>query len=1380
MRLLYLPVDIIPGTIVYRLRGYDADNDMMTFGFRQQFAKQLFELRSVNAYEADVILRNNLQTGRTYNMTIYITDGKETTEVPSSVIVTKAGNRNEVFLSEQQQQMITVPEDAVKGRKVLEVIVRKDKEWGNPTFELRGSDKFTIRGVLGSNPDAETVKAEVLTKEALDYEDKSLYVLTAIALNGFKRDKVDTRNIATIPIVVVIDDIPDTAPRWTSVPPITRMPDNLKMGDKVLSVTAQDGDRGNSRPLSYTLGPKNSAWIPYFDIDTSTGEITLKRTIQDVRQALLTEGPIYLPITVKENMPAPSNYPALSSNAEIGLILIDGENNPPEFASDRYVGYIEENSPVYTPVAFKDSNYIPRVTDNDQGMNGTFQLFIEGDDTFEVTPSTASNNVVFNIRVKNVDRLDFETTNKFSFKLVAKEMKRSNPLRSFVDVIVLVKDKNDNKPKFTKKYYEAIISENAHPGDLVDTVVASDMDSGDYGKVKYTDLKGPVANLFNIDENTGQITVRTSNGLNRETQAVHKIVVEARDDNGNGHLSETEFTIILKDTNDNRPKFPSPKFYVGILNNDFSALQQSVIVQAFDNDGPGINSEIVYEITGGRYHSKFRIDETSGELFLKDPLDAEDSQNIDENSALTNVMVRAHDKGSPKLYSDEIPVYIHTQAYMNRTLYILLPENVDEVKRRQKQYQSALSKLTGANVQIIGMKGYKDDDDNRQYTNVSAWAAYSTRSTIDVQRSLRELNSALLRPCSDTVNLEKSKTRLQNDYDVVFWALIVFIILIIIAIIILIIYCCCCGNKCRSKSAASRVYPEEETVLVRRVESPSDQTQRGFERLKRTDRGKWKFEKRETNEVTPNIDRNEEYIPNGRENGDGTYRRNGDENETDYANGDYHPGIRQKYGNAPGNRNNEVLINVDQEPIYSGYRSATPMYLDRRSNDHNRGKVIIVDRNGRESVRQGRIVDEMTEEDYENRIGRFRGDAVTYSRPAARRGARRATRKIRQTPRMVSYEDGSDYYEEDGYYEDDDVGPSASQQASNIDSQSNGEIDDDNGLPERPSRSLKSRNDTSSSEHNENVRFSRHNAMHHAEYTDEGNAYQQQGHHSKQQQQRMVGGETTAKNVKLNTSYRKLEDVDEEEEGHANSAGSRRSGYQNDGNVNSALPRVSEDYHSMELREYSRNHGRTGQATQQQAPKVRFSTQDVNHRDQGNENEADTVREHFNANTVQQDSVDDDRAQVGNLPKSEGATENTQNGGNTSDNDDGNHMTEEETQNALKESVKNALVENSQSDVENRVEGEVTKDSVDTNQPSRYMNWYKSNKQPNESDESKLNKIGDNKEEDYDSGISGNSNVKVRKNPYLEKKSVFTIAYDGIKSQHDLVKNADGIRTPSP
>ena len=70
---------------------------------------------------------------------------------------------------------------------------------------------------------------------------------------------------------------------------------------------------------------------------------------------------------------------------DTNIFLQDVNDETPTFKSASYVAEIGENSPRATPILFLGGNVVPEVFDYDSGTNGTFQLFLEGDQgIFEV------------------------------------------------------------------------------------------------------------------------------------------------------------------------------------------------------------------------------------------------------------------------------------------------------------------------------------------------------------------------------------------------------------------------------------------------------------------------------------------------------------------------------------------------------------------------------------------------------------------------------------------------------------------------------------------------------------------------------------------------------------------------------------------------------------------------------------------------------------------------------------------------------------------------------------------------------------------------------------------------------------------------------------
>ncbi|XP_076341837.1 cadherin-86C-like [Tachypleus tridentatus] len=170
-------------------------------------------------------------------------------------------------------------------------------------------------------------------------------------------------------------------------------------------------------------------WVSFFTINSTSGEIILAQPINELRRQYKAAAPLLLGVRAREI--ASSGAPPMDTTAEVALVLVNTENHP-KFASTRYVGTIEEGSPALTAVRW-DGATICRVTDDDQGKNGTFRLYLEGDGgTFDVQPSSGMNQVDFAILVKNPAALDYESNDRkyLDFHVVAREIQAVSPLSS--------------------------------------------------------------------------------------------------------------------------------------------------------------------------------------------------------------------------------------------------------------------------------------------------------------------------------------------------------------------------------------------------------------------------------------------------------------------------------------------------------------------------------------------------------------------------------------------------------------------------------------------------------------------------------------------------------------------------------------------------------------------------------------------------------------------------------------------------------------------------------------------------------------------------------------------------------------------------------------
>lgn len=109
------------------------------------------------------------------------------------------------------------------------------------------------------------------------------------------------------------------------------------------------------------------------------------------------------------------------------------------------------------------------------------------------------------------------------FQITAKEVnsdKKSEAISSSVDVTVFITDVNDNSPVFSHMKYTTKMSENVTKGTEVMRVLATDLDTGEAGVVRYTAIMGYLNSSFSLDPNNGVIVVNTNkHGFDREEKS---------------------------------------------------------------------------------------------------------------------------------------------------------------------------------------------------------------------------------------------------------------------------------------------------------------------------------------------------------------------------------------------------------------------------------------------------------------------------------------------------------------------------------------------------------------------------------------------------------------------------------------------------------------------------------------------------------------------------------------------------------------------------------------------------------------------------------------------------------------------------------------------
>ena len=155
--------------------------------------------------------------------------------------------------------------------------------------------------------------------------------------------------------------------------------------------------------------------------------------------------------------------------------------------------------------------------------------------------------------------LDYEKTSSYILTVIAKDGGSPTQTAS-AKVNITIVNVDDNVPVFETSSAPTKVREDVAIGTRVVRLNATDADGND---LTFHIIDGNVGGAFAIQNISGLITVASK--LDRETFAKYHLAVRAMDASGKSVTNNA--TIEVVDVNDNAPKFTSPNYSKGIMEN---------------------------------------------------------------------------------------------------------------------------------------------------------------------------------------------------------------------------------------------------------------------------------------------------------------------------------------------------------------------------------------------------------------------------------------------------------------------------------------------------------------------------------------------------------------------------------------------------------------------------------------------------------------------------------------------------------------------------------------------------------------------------------------------------------------------------------------------
>ena len=275
--------------------------------------------------------------------------------------------------------------------------------------------------------------------------------------------------------------------------------------------------------------------------------------------------------------------------------------------------------------------YTFTATDRDYGVNSTLKFsFVEPNDLDGVFRLAENGSLLL------ASRLDYESKKEYYANISVSDL--GNPPRlSISKVTITVVDTNDNNPIISLHPASISVLENATIGSTLIEFSATDLDSGDNGRITYSIISGNHGGVFNIEPASGILYL--DKAINREERGSYLLEIEAKDNGLPQRRGVTSINVVLIDVNDCAPKFPLPSYNVSVLEN----IQVGAIltVQASDCDiGP--NALLQYSLERSLLSNQFAINPATGTITVLQALDR-------EVLSVVKLTVTARDNGNPSL-----------------------------------------------------------------------------------------------------------------------------------------------------------------------------------------------------------------------------------------------------------------------------------------------------------------------------------------------------------------------------------------------------------------------------------------------------------------------------------------------------------------------------------------------------------------------------------------------------------------------------------------------------------------------------------------------------------------------------------------------------------
>uniref|UniRef100_A0A0B7BPU3 Cadherin domain-containing protein n=1 Tax=Arion vulgaris TaxID=1028688 RepID=A0A0B7BPU3_9EUPU len=588
-----LPVNPQPGRVVFTVTATDPDStsdlifsiDLVTSSDSantQRFQYQANSGGNIGEKLFNIVISGAgaLQSGAEYTIKFSVTDRYTVSGSPQTTdtLVVRVGNRAPQFYETSYKGRIYENMTPATTNWVLEA--DSNNKLGIQVKQFQAGNALTFQLLLANgqpsqmfNIHAEDGVQRIVNKISIDYEVtkyESLFIQVREAGTGLT---------SSVAITINIIDEKVNSPAFCSAQYSTTISENAAIGSTVLMVTASDVDSGLNGEIVFSI--VNST---YFGVTTAPGNNAYIGTVTVKSRLDYDSGESHIQFFV---IASDKGTPVRLTQVPVFVTLQNVNDNPPTIVNTTSTIILTETTPLQSVVTIFQASDI----DGDavkfyfEGRIPTYEIFTIRDTNGQMTLTSPI--------PKNKD--------SYILKVIAVDddsccASKNGYLTATATFTVNIIDINVNKPFFNScLVYDttASIKEGSPVGTTVIQVSASDPDRGDNGKVIYRIEPADPNAPFQIDPNSGNITVKGN--IVRDQSGFVQVTVVARNPPALPLMEgRCTFRVNIIDINNNPPTFSQPVYEIPV---SLSTRPPAILYQmAAQDKDVGQNANITYTL----------------------------------------------------------------------------------------------------------------------------------------------------------------------------------------------------------------------------------------------------------------------------------------------------------------------------------------------------------------------------------------------------------------------------------------------------------------------------------------------------------------------------------------------------------------------------------------------------------------------------------------------------------------------------------------------------------------------------------------------------------------------------------------------------------------